>query len=339
MVVCWGETYVRNFLRVTLPCLVHPSNLPALSGHKPVELRIHTDALGRMLFKADARMKALENHVAVTYEIMPPELLNFPAEQSGVGSQYRLFGALWHLAVIEARATGRDVFAIGADVVYSAGSWGYIGELAAAGHEVIFACAFSAISSAMEASLKPHLDALGCIGIGPYELMELAFRHLHPRTLGGFVSPDNRFATANLTYLFFPTAEGLNARVLAPAPLYLKHSALRQDAVFNFLTNDGEFMDRLMPQPGDWQRIHHIIDNDRYCSVELSLPEKNTGEGNPGLITPRTVCGFADSFRHLRMMRQMFEVEFRFRGTNPPIWKPYDSSAFVAETRRLLTES
>jgi hypothetical protein len=338
MVVCWGETYVRNFLRVTLPCLLHPSNLPALSRHKPVELRIHTDTLGRMLFRGDARMKTLEKHVKVSYEIIPPELLLFPPD-GDVGPQYRLFGALWHLAVIEARATGRDVFAIGADVVYSTGSWGYVGDLAAAGHEVIFAQSLSTLSPGMEAALLAHLDAQGCIAIGPREIMELAFRHLHPRTLGGFVSPENRFASGNLTYLYFPTEEGLNHRVLAPGPLYLQHSALRADAIFNFLTNDGEFMDRLLPDPGDWERIYHIADNDHYCSVELSLPEKNTGEGNPGLITPRNICGFADKFRHLRMMRRMFEVEYRFRGTKPQVWKVADASAFIAETRRMLNES
>lgn len=336
VLVCWGQAFVEEWTRITLPCLLHPSNFPALAGAKPVELRIFTDLVGRMTFKRDPKMSELERHVTVTYELIPQPLLAFPPAQGGIGHAYLLFGALWHLGVIEARATGRDVFAVGADAVYATGSWAYIAELVASGREIVFAADFSVNSDQIRERLLSYGDANGHIAIGPRELMDESFRHLHARTSGGFVVPENQYASHNLTYLFFPTMDGLDERMLAPAPLYLQHSALREDAAFDFLTSDAKFIDRLLPDAGDWERIHHITDNDRYAMIELSPPQKNTGEGAPRAITPLTIAAFADGFRHIRMMRRMFEVEYRFRGTRPPPWPAFDAENFLADVRRLL---
>ena len=322
--VCWGVDFARNFCALALRSLASAGNLPALSRKRKVTLRIFTDITGRIILKASPFVQTLAPFVQIEIETIPASILASANCHLSVGSGYLIFGVLQHVALLEAGRNGQDVIFLVGDGVYADGSFAHLGEVIENKPLAVIYSGFSALLP----DVKGRLDAIFApdapIVINTFALADLAFRHIHPRTRQGVIARSQQLRTVNLSYLYFPTSWGLIERRITPDPLFVSNDLLREAHDLNFLTSDGELMDRLLPSRAAWTDVATIADNENMMVLELSENVKNTGEGDIGRITPSDVASYAGSRVHLGFMRHCFAAEYRFRGSLPPPWQGDD---------------
>lgn len=334
-VICWGENAARIFTDYVMPSMLTPGNFPSLCTGRRVVLRISTDLVGRMVIAASEPIERLRAYADIEYDIIPRELVSPDPPVNAGEYNYRLFGILVHMALIDAAERGMDAITLVGDTVFSDRYFALFRDLIEQGKEIIAHAAFSARLESVAPILERRIKN-GVLEIDPFELIDIGFDHVHPRTLYGFVSPENRWASNHRGYVYFPTSWGLLARRLSNDPVYFANHTIRDQTQFSYTTPDAHLIDRISSSSDDWKRIYTIADNEIAATLELSSSIKNTGEGNVGRTTPRDVANFADNYFHFGYMRHTWHTDFRFRGSKPPPWPGFDPTDFIAKTTSLL---
>lgn len=173
----WGETYVGEVLSITLPAVLAPGNLPALSGMFDVEVVIVTETRLFDLVRSSRCFQAVERVCAIRLVALDDLLTNVFTDY-GMVLTYALFRGF---ADLGPRMTETFLILLNADFVISDGSLRQLGKLMQQGKRVIHAPSFRVVAEDVDPQLQAMLDQESCIlSVAPRQLVKLALANKHP---------------------------------------------------------------------------------------------------------------------------------------------------------------
>lgn len=173
----WGEAYVADVLSTTLPAVLAPGNLPALSGMFDVEVVIVTESRLFDMVRSSRCFQATEKVCRVS--LVPlDDLLTSVFTDYGMVLTYALFRGF---ADLGARMTETYLLLLNADFVISDGSLRHVGKLMQQGKRVIHAPSFRVVAEDVDPQLQTRLDRESCtLSLPPRQLARLALANKHP---------------------------------------------------------------------------------------------------------------------------------------------------------------
>ena len=173
----WGERYVNKVLSVTLPAVLAPGNLPALSGMFDVELVLVTESRLFDLVRGSPSFQAAARICAV--RLVPlDDLISNVYGDYGMVLTYALFRGF---ADLGARMTEVFLLLLNADFIISDNSLRHVGQLMSEGKRVILAPSFRVVLEDVWPRLAASVEAeSGALSLGSRELAKLALANKHP---------------------------------------------------------------------------------------------------------------------------------------------------------------
>lgn len=173
----WGERYADKVLSVTLPAVLAPGNLPALSGMFDVELVLVTESRLFDLVRGSPSFQAAARICAV--RLVPlDDLISNVYGDYGMVLTYALFRGF---ADLGARMTEVFLLLLNADFVISDNSLRHVGQLMSEGKRVILAPSFRVVFEDVWPRLAASVDAVsGALSVSSRELARLALANKHP---------------------------------------------------------------------------------------------------------------------------------------------------------------
>lgn len=173
----WGEAYVAEVLSITLPAVLAPGNIPALSGMFDVEVVIVTESRLFDLIRTSPCFQAAERICKI--RLFPiDDLLTSVFSDYGMVLTYALFRGFTDLG---ARMTETYLLLLNADFVISDGSLRYVGKLMQQGKRVIHAPSFRVVAEDVNPQLHALADRESCtLRLPPRQLAKLALANKHP---------------------------------------------------------------------------------------------------------------------------------------------------------------
>ena len=173
----WGEAYVAEVLSITLPAVLAPGNLPALSGMFDVEVVIVTEARLFDMVRSSRCFQAVEK-VCRVHLVPLDDLLTSVFADYGMVLTYALFRGF---ADLGPRMTETYLLLLNADFVISDGSLRHVGTLMQQGKRVIHAPSFRVVAEDVDPQLQALLDPESCtLSLPPRQLAKLALANKHP---------------------------------------------------------------------------------------------------------------------------------------------------------------
>lgn len=246
--------YVDRFIRLGVPSLLAPGNLPALEGTLVI---IHTDEPGaEHMADAVAKLRAV---ASVEVHILPADLLAKAVEHPA--NKYWLLSAAHALHMHQAKYRGFAYHMLMPDHIYATGFFAGVKRLAEEGREAVIQCN---ISARLE-DVEPHLLAAN-VALPPEEINALALSHVHPR-MDAFIlnGRDEHYWPANL-YLMMV---GQGVHLVSPhlSITLFSHDVLMRMPLRLFNTVDGqlpylipETVELYVPTPEDGMSLMEVSD-------------------------------------------------------------------------------
>jgi hypothetical protein len=173
----WGERYLSKVLSITLPALLAPGNLPALSESFEIELVIVTES---RLFDTVKASNAFQTaaKICATQLIPLDDLLTDVPDDYGMVLTYALFRGF---ADLGARVTDTYLLLFNADFIISDGSLRHLAKLMREGHRVIHAPSFRVVLEDVWPQLQARVDGASCsLRMSSRDLVKLAVANKHP---------------------------------------------------------------------------------------------------------------------------------------------------------------
>jgi len=173
----WGEAYVAEVLSITLPAVLAPGNLPALSGMFDLEVVIVTESRLFDLVRTSPCFQAAERVCKI--RLVPlDDLLTSVFSDYGMVLTYALCRGF---ADLGARMTETYLLFLNADFVISDGSLRHVGKLMQQGKRVIHAPSFRVVAEDVDQQLHALVDRESCtLRLPPRQLAKLALANKHP---------------------------------------------------------------------------------------------------------------------------------------------------------------
>ncbi|MCA9471203.1 MAG: hypothetical protein MRJ96_11725 [Nitrospirales bacterium] len=278
-VVFWGQEHREYFLRLLVPSLLSPGNLPSLENASASRFLICTTTKDWNALQADLDFLALQR-------IIKPVFLEIPMPAHS-DNKYLAMSAGHKLAtekVFTDRACG--VF-LTPDLVVADGGVCTLQELALAG-KVVVLCA--AMRYTYEGAV-PEIEALRPDGPGkplvlsPRRLANIALRHMHVESLRyDWDAP----WFAEMPFSSFLRAQG-NQGILIHnfnwAPVFVDYAKLSEHRVdtFEHSTMDADY---IYQNFGDCQDIHVIQDSDQFLLISFTKKEDLPGHLDKMALQP-----------------------------------------------------
>jgi hypothetical protein len=173
----WGEQYVNDVLSVTLPAVLAPGNLPALSETFAVEVAIVTESRLFDLIRDSMPFQAIER-IGTARLIPLDDLLADCDGDYGTILTYALFRGFADLGAL---MTETYLLFLNADFIISDGSLRYLGELMREGKRLIHAPSFRVVLEEVWPRLLGRVDTSSwTLSMGSREMAKLALGHRHP---------------------------------------------------------------------------------------------------------------------------------------------------------------
>ena len=172
----WGEAYVSKLLSVTLPAVLAPGNLPALSELFDVELVIVTETRLFDLIRASRAFQSVQKFGAARLVPLDDLMLDDPIDYGAVLT-YALFRGFTDLgaAMIETY-----LLFLNADFIVSDGSLGHLGRLMRDGKRVIHAPSFRVTREDALPQLQARVaSSTGTLSVPSREMVKLALANKH----------------------------------------------------------------------------------------------------------------------------------------------------------------
>lgn len=174
----WGPWHVDTFLRVCLPSLLAPDNMPNFAGRTDVTYAVYTREADSRRIADDPTFHRLQSIVDAQL-ITPPED-HFQGTEliDHVMNHHRL----WDRATARAAADKALAMLIAPDICWANGSLAHVASLLEQGKRIIYAKAVRVTDETFTpALLSEYFDpADGRIDVQPRELMALSIEHSHP---------------------------------------------------------------------------------------------------------------------------------------------------------------
>jgi hypothetical protein len=172
----WGEKYLEKILSVTLPAVLAPGNLAALSEFFEVELTLVTESRFFESIRASRAFKAVTRLCKVKF-IPLDDLLTDNAGDYGIVLTYALFRGF---ADLGERMTETYLLFLNADFIISDGSLRHLAQLMYQGERLIHAPSFRVVLEDVWPRLLARVDTdTGTLDMGSCEMAKLALTHRH----------------------------------------------------------------------------------------------------------------------------------------------------------------
>ena len=172
----WGEAYASKLVTMTLPALLAPGNLPALTGMFDVELVLVTES--KLYDKIrQASSFQLVSRVCRTKLVSLDDLMTELPGDYGVVLTYALFRGF---ADLGPRMTQTYLLFLNADFIVCDGSLRHLGNLMLEGKRVIHAPSFRVVLEDVWPKLQAAVNAsTGALEMAAREMVALALAHKH----------------------------------------------------------------------------------------------------------------------------------------------------------------
>ena len=191
LLVVWGETYIDRFAALSLPSVLAPGNLPALSRGSALEFLILTSTAGAAYFVGHPGLAALKRVCPVRF-VTIDDLI-------AAG----MYGVTLTLAYTRGVAdSGSDMvnthfLFLNSDFILADGSLTTLLSLIRENRRCILAPSFRAIAEKVEPILERAIDPeRGVLEMKPRDMVQIALDHVHPTTIAkvanqGFIHSDH----------------------------------------------------------------------------------------------------------------------------------------------------
>jgi hypothetical protein len=172
----WGEGYATKLISITLPAVLAPGNLPALSELFDVELVIVTETRLFDLIQGSRAFQAAEKLCATRLVSLDDLMLDSPIDYGAVLTHALFRG----FADLGQGMTERYLIFLNADFIVSDGSLGHLGKLMAEGKRVIHAPSFRVTREDVLPQLVARVDGSTCtLRLSSREMVRLALANKH----------------------------------------------------------------------------------------------------------------------------------------------------------------
>jgi hypothetical protein len=195
----WGGLYTDMFLKVCLPSLLAPGNLPAFGADAECRFKIYTRSSDETVMRQDKTFAKLASLMPVDFIIIDKEL--------ETQNSWFIMTTCQNATIRDVRAKSAYLIFIIPDLVYSDGSFRLLIDLVEKGYKGILVFQLGAIRDAfVETYLSQYYDPVERrAAIPPQKLIELWRKHQHPTS--NFFLWDSRHYPNDLTSLFGWKAE------------------------------------------------------------------------------------------------------------------------------------
>tara|TARA_R110000787_G_scaffold137458_14_gene250588 strand:- start:22299 stop:23372 length:1074 start_codon:yes stop_codon:yes gene_type:complete len=298
---CWGSFFVDYFLKLSLPSMLAPGNLPSFAAPDNCRIQIYTRPEDRPLFDGAAIIEAARAFAVIEFRMLPEQYSTSftTAEEEGLKCDMM---SLVHMAGIKATQGQADtvVSPVNADLIYADGALGHAARRIDAGAAAVLA----AIPRMSLESGRPLIEAFARPGQA-----ELA---IAPRDLVGCMRPGmlpewrtREWGHPNFTQwpnqFFWPAGEkSFVMRALHAHPIFV-----RPDHALQRLTMTVD-RDYVFMAVDDHDRIELIDTTDDVCMVDMSPDdylERSLGTaGSDATTVAHWIAGFDAKPAQLRQI-------------------------------------
>jgi hypothetical protein len=172
----WGEVYASKLLSMTLPALLAPGNLPALSRMFDVELVLVTEEKLFDMLRAGPSFKRVSELCRTKLVSLDDVMTDLPGDY-GVVLTHALFRGFTDLGP---RMTDTYLLFLNADFIISDGSLRHVGELMLKGERVIHAPSFRVVLEDVWPRLQAAVNPVtGALDMRPRDMVKLALANKH----------------------------------------------------------------------------------------------------------------------------------------------------------------
>lgn len=315
----WGEQFIAQFLRVSLPTLLAPGNLPAVVAALPTTFVFLTNSEGAGLLRSHPATIYLQSICDVEFDIIDDLI---------TGDNYSTTLTLAYGRALRATATAMldtCFFFLIADYVIADGSLANVLARIQAGASGVLAGNFQVIEEDAKKTLFEQFDAdEPSIVIPARDLMGWAINYLHPMTLANTVNFPMYFSSHSNRLFWRVDGNTLIGR------FYLMHMiAIRPEvAAFQIGSScDYSFIPEMCPSGN----VHVMTDSDEYLVVEM---QKRTHENRFIKLGGVDRAGLATSLAEWTTERH------RKNAHHPVVYRASESSVdlprVIAESREFI---
>lgn len=253
----WGEQFIVQFLRVSMPTLVAPGNLPAVAAALPCTLVFLTNTEGAQLMRTHPATVYLQSICNIEFDIIDDLI---------TGDNYSTTLTLAYARAI--RATGEMTlgtcfFFLISDYIMADGSLANVLARIRAGHNGVLAGNFQVVEEDAKKTLFRRFDSdEPSMVISSRDLMAWAMNHLHPMTLANTVNFP-LYCSSHSNRLFWQVDE--NTLI---GRFYLMHMIAIRPETMDFQIGsscDYSFVSEMCPSGN----VHVMTDSDEYFVVEM----------------------------------------------------------------------
>ncbi|MFL6975097.1 MAG: hypothetical protein ACJ8F2_24555, partial [Xanthobacteraceae bacterium] len=172
----WGEVYAQKLVSITLPALLAPGNLPALTGLFDVELVLVTET--RLFDRIrHAQSFQLVSKLCRTELVSLDDLITELPGDYGVVLTYALFRGFSDLG---ARMTQTYLLFLNADFIICDGALRHVAKLMGQGKRVIHAPSFRVVLEDVWPQLQARVNpSTSVLSLAPREMVKLALANKH----------------------------------------------------------------------------------------------------------------------------------------------------------------
>lgn len=315
----WGEQFIIQFLRISLPTLLAPGNLPAVAAVLPTTFVFLTNSEGAGLLRAHPATIYLQSICDVEFDIIDDLI---------TGDNYSTTLTLAYGRAV--RATGPAMldtcfFFLISDYIMADGSLMNVVSRIQAGADGVLAGNFQVIEEDAKETLLAEFDSnRPSMVIKPRELMSWALNYLHPMTLANTINFPMYFSSHSNRLFWRVDENTLIGR------FYLMHMiAIRPEvAAFQIGSScDYSFIPEMCPSGN----VHVMTDSDEYLVVEM---QKRTHENRFIKLGGVDRAGLATSLAEWTTERH------RKNAHHPVVYRASETSVdlprVVAESREFI---
>lgn len=171
--VFWGNWHRSMFLKINLPTMLAPENLPALVDGVTCEYIIYTTSKDAAVMMHDRAFERLRALMPVEIKIFSPSKTRHPVD---------LHMDIWLSATERARKLEAFILFMPPDVGWANGSFARLRDALIAGKRAIFMTYPRVVSETISPALQEvhprNVDE--AMTVSPREMMALALTHIHP---------------------------------------------------------------------------------------------------------------------------------------------------------------
>jgi hypothetical protein len=279
LVPVWGTAFISQFLRVSLPTLLAPGNLPALAKALPCKLIFLTSSDDAADLRDNAAIHYLRGVCGVEFNIIDDLI---------TGDNYSTTITLAYARVV--RAAGEAMldtcfFFMISDYVMADGSLANVLARIRDGYSGVVAGNFQVVEESAQASFFKTFDTgKPQMVIRPRDLMRWAIKHLHPMTLANMVN--------------FPLCHSVHSNRLfwrvddstLLGRFYLMHMICIRPEITDFVVGsscDYSFIPEMCPSG----KVHVLTDSDDYLVVEMQKRVHERNFVRLGAVKQESVAG------------------------------------------------